>query len=304
MAELADTIKKPIANPYPNGRSLNNGFFGDLKPKTNAVAAPVTSNGNPNNPVIYTGANATKPSVAIESQIDPNVALTTNQSAQVKAGNSLIDVDNRNSGILNSLNTPKANLAPATMATTAPIMQSSPVAQATPTASIQTPVAALQTPASNTAIVNKQNPINNPANNSSLYSDQINPATDTVEGRINKLLNTDNPLIQRAVTQTNQSANARGLLNSSIATQAGQEAAIGEARNIATQDAGTYNQQRMQNQQIEQSAWNNYLQSISNIQIQNIPEEDKVTAIANINSIMRGNPAVSFINTWRQMAKA
>ena len=111
-------------------------------------------------------------------------------------------------------------------------------------------------------------------------------------------------MIQRAVTQTNQSANARGLLNSSIATQAGQEAAVSEARNIATQDASTYNQQRVQNQQFEQSTWSNYLQAITNVQIQNIPEADKVTAAANINAILKGNPATSFINTWKSMSKA
>lgn len=271
---------------------LYNNYVNPVKPV--ATAPKTVNNGNPNNPVIYTGANATKPSTVIESQIDPNIPLTANQSAQVKAGNSLVDVDNRKSGILNSLNTPQTNIAPAT---TTPIMQSS----ASPVTQPITPIATAPTPTTNTPIVNTANM---PTANSSLYSDQISPATDTVEGRINKLLNTDNPLIQRAVTQTNQSANARGLLNSSIATQAGQEAAISEARNIATQDAGTYNQQRLQNQQIEQSAWNNYLQSITNIQIQNIPEEDKVTAVANINAIMRGNPAVSFVNTWRSMPKA
>ena len=168
-----------------NPRGLSNGFFGGSLPKNKPIAAapapaPVVNNGNPNNPVIYTGANATQPSTVIESQIDPNIPLTANQSSQVKAGNSLVDVDNRKSGILNSLNTPQANIAPANTQTTAPIMQSS----AAPVTQPITPIATAQTPASNTPIVNTANM---PTGNSSLYSDQINPATDTVEGRINRL---------------------------------------------------------------------------------------------------------------------
>lgn len=65
----------------------------------------------------------------------------------------------------------------------------------------------------------------------------------TVEGRINNLLRTDasgnyiNPVVRQAVDRANQAFAARGLLNSSMAAQAGQEAAISKATEIASADA-------------------------------------------------------------------
>lgn len=61
----------------------------------------------------------------------------------------------------------------------------------------------------------------------------------TVEGRINSILNPNSPIIQQARTQALQGMNARGLINSSIATGAADNAAYSAAIPIATADAQT-----------------------------------------------------------------
>ena len=77
----------------------------------------------------------------------------------------------------------------------------------------------------------------------------------TVEGRMNNLLATDangnytNQVIRQAVDRANQAFAARGLLNSSMAAQAGQEAAISKATEIASADAKTYAAAASQNAQ-------------------------------------------------------
>lgn len=62
----------------------------------------------------------------------------------------------------------------------------------------------------------------------------------TVEGRIGNIVNPNNPLMVQAETQANSDANARGLINSSMATSAGQDAMYRAALPIATADAATY----------------------------------------------------------------
>lgn len=80
----------------------------------------------------------------------------------------------------------------------------------------------------------------------------------TVEGRLNNLLVTDdsgtytNPVIRQAVDRALQAFNGRGLLNSSMAQQAAQEAAISKATEIAKSDAETYAAAAKQN---AQNAW-------------------------------------------------
>ncbi len=70
--------------------------------------------------------------------------------------------------------------------------------------------------------------------------------SETVEGRIGNLLKTDqkgnytSDVVRQAVDRQEQAFNARGLLNSSMAMQAGQEAAISKAADIAAADANTY----------------------------------------------------------------
>jgi len=77
---------------------------------------------------------------------------------------------------------------------------------------------------------------------------QVNQPTDTVQGQITGIIDANSPLMQQAARRANEAANARGLLNSSIAVGAGQEAVMDRALPIATQDANTYTNTRLANQ--------------------------------------------------------
>lgn len=62
----------------------------------------------------------------------------------------------------------------------------------------------------------------------------------TVAGQLQPLLASGSPLMSLAATQANQQAQSRGLLNSSLAVGAGQNALIQNALPIATSDADVY----------------------------------------------------------------
>jgi hypothetical protein len=68
----------------------------------------------------------------------------------------------------------------------------------------------------------------------------IDKATSTVAGQLNTLLDSESPYIKQQERQAEEQAAGRGLLNTSIATQKGREAAIQSALPIAQQDAQTY----------------------------------------------------------------
>lgn len=63
------------------------------------------------------------------------------------------------------------------------------------------------------------------------------PEDDSVTGKLNALTATDSPLMQQARTGAASYANKRGLLNSSIAAGAGEDAAIRAALPVASQEA-------------------------------------------------------------------
>src|SRR3990172_7024985 len=65
----------------------------------------------------------------------------------------------------------------------------------------------------------------------------LDPATQTVEGRVTNILKTDSPLLTDARTRAAQTVNARGLINSSMAVGEGEKAVIQTALPIASQDA-------------------------------------------------------------------
>lgn len=66
----------------------------------------------------------------------------------------------------------------------------------------------------------------------------VTPAQ-TVEGRIASIISSNNPIIQQARDRALQTANSRGILNSSMAIQASDNAAYAAATPIATADAAT-----------------------------------------------------------------
>lgn len=64
----------------------------------------------------------------------------------------------------------------------------------------------------------------------------------TVAGQLNKITAAGSPLIDQAQTAAKQEANKRGMLNTSMAITAGQDAAYRAALPIAQQDANTFAQ--------------------------------------------------------------
>jgi hypothetical protein len=76
----------------------------------------------------------------------------------------------------------------------------------------------------------------------------VDPTTMTVQGQLEKLLASDNPLMDQARQKAMREANSRGLVNSTMAAQAGEEAFISQALPIAQQDASTFYSQGRANQ--------------------------------------------------------
>lgn len=68
----------------------------------------------------------------------------------------------------------------------------------------------------------------------------VNKSTETTSGQLDSLLAGDSPVLQRARALAAQQANSRGLLNSSMAAEAGTAAMIDRAVPIANADANVY----------------------------------------------------------------
>lgn len=71
---------------------------------------------------------------------------------------------------------------------------------------------------------------------------------ETIQGQLQGIIDSNSPLIQRARARANDAANARGLVNSTMAVQAGEAAAYDVALPIAQFDAGVYGQASRDNQ--------------------------------------------------------
>lgn len=76
----------------------------------------------------------------------------------------------------------------------------------------------------------------------------IDASKETVAGQLDGVLKSDSPLVTRARAGAAQTANRRGLLNSSMAAGAGEAAAIDAALPIATADANVYGTASRDNQ--------------------------------------------------------
>lgn len=76
----------------------------------------------------------------------------------------------------------------------------------------------------------------------------------TVQGQLQGIIAANSPLLQQAETQAKQQMAQRGLLNTSMAVGAGQEAVIKQALPIATQDATLFANQAKYNADIATSA--------------------------------------------------
>jgi len=113
---------------------------------------------------------------------------------------------------------------------------------------------------------------------------QLSHYTTSVRGHMDSLLNDDSAYMQAARTRAQQQANSRGLLNSTMAATAGEQAAITSALPIAQQDAG-------QRQALQQAGFNmsgniqgQYAQHVAGIQANATNAIAQVAAAENIPS--------------------
>ena len=116
----------------------------------------------------------------------------------------------------------------------------------------QTPTTLSGTSGSPQALASPQTLTSNPGQappNSQLMRKDVTPyvpsGNELTENRLNGLLASDNPYIQAARARGEAQAARRGLLNSSIAGQAGEAAAINAATPIAAADAEKFYQAKM-----------------------------------------------------------
>lgn len=83
----------------------------------------------------------------------------------------------------------------------------------------------------------------------------VDPATETIEGRLPGILSQNSELMQLAKSNSGQQMNNRGLLDSSLAIGAAQTAVLGAAMPIAGNDAATYaNAANLTNQNINNAS--------------------------------------------------
>jgi len=76
----------------------------------------------------------------------------------------------------------------------------------------------------------------------------VDAPTETVAGQLHSLLSSGNPYVERAKSGARETANQRGLLNTSMAAGAGEAAAIDAALPIASADANVYGTASRENQ--------------------------------------------------------
>lgn len=123
------------------------------------------------------------------------------------------------------------------------------------------------------------------------------PDTDTVAGQLEAILKKGSPFIERAKAGAMQTANSRGLINSTMAAQAGEAAAIDAALPIANTDAGFYNQAAGQNQQFQNAASSQNAQLGTQINQKNA-EAAQLANVANAENALKaqGAEAENYMN--------
>lgn len=91
-------------------------------------------------------------------------------------------------------------------------------------------------------------------------ANQITPVTQDfdeskgVAGRVNSITSSGSPLMETARTRAAQASSKRGLQNSTLGVQAGEQAVIETATPIAQADASLFQQQRLTNQTAQNNA--------------------------------------------------
>jgi hypothetical protein len=124
----------------------------------------------------------------------------------------------------------------------------------------------------------------------------IDPAKATVEGRATGLLASGNPMLEQAQQQTLRTGNSRGLLNTRGTAQAGTEAMIGKAVEIASPDAATYADFGKANQAVEnQGLINNQTAALESQQKQNDAEITGSLAEQNYGNTQKVNQSTQYL---------
>ena len=82
----------------------------------------------------------------------------------------------------------------------------------------------------------------------------VNADTETVSAQLDRILGKDSPYMTRARAGSQEYANSRGLLNTTMSGQAGEAAAIDAALPIATADANVYGTAARENQAFSNTA--------------------------------------------------
>ena len=89
-----------------------------------------------------------------------------------------------------------------------------------------------------------------PTNPDENYAGSKMPVNYSTADNLNALMSRSNPLVQMAKTRAAQLANSRGLLNSSLALQAGEQAAMEMMLPVAQADAELYNRRWLEQERI------------------------------------------------------
>lgn len=113
-------------------------------------------------------------------------------------------------------------------------------------------------------------------------------ANETVSGQLKTVLDTDSPLLQRARARAQEAANARGLVNSSIAVQSGEAAMIDAALPIASADASVYNLASRENQNAMNQSRQFGASAVNTAGAQNVSEANAIQKIKSTAEAERG----------------
>lgn len=112
--------------------------------------------------------------------------------------------------------------------------------------------------------------------NTNVANSQVNEATDTVYGQLQKHTDFESPVMKRVAQQAKDAATSRGLGNTTIAGQAATAAVIDKAGTYATKDAEIYSARRSANQQADVQLESTTLANKANIEQTNLTNDNRL----------------------------
>jgi hypothetical protein len=258
--------KKPI-QPFPGNFPTNNGPQGGINPPKATTTGgirlsnPPTPNGpqggiNPPKPT--SGLIGAKPPSGMGAPSNGLVPPSTggiNQGGMYSSTAEPVPsggpTAGRNTGIVEGEYNPNAPRklppSPAPGPTPVPTPEPSPKV-------IQTPTAVSEDYTATDAASRDMTATNADVSNMTANTRTVNQPTETVQGQLGAMFESGSPLLEKAQADAMLTSNNRGLINSSMAAQAGTAALLDRATPIAQADANIYNQAAGQNQQFTNQA--------------------------------------------------